>query len=143
MLVGAVYSGTEAQQLVVAMSGPIGSLASAIIAGLATILALMLTMLGLSRRLEQGIGMPFYRRIERTALLAIVDMVGALALMLILSSPIQKTSEQAYQAGGLVVTLTYYLLLVLTALVAGLFMAIIVMLYNAIQTVIEAVSTPD
>lgn len=140
LLVGRVYSGAEARQLVLAMSGPVSSLASAILAGLATILALMLTLLGLSRRLEQQMGLPFYKRIERIALLSIVDMVGAIALMLILSSPIQEASAQAEQAGDLQVTLTYYLLVGLTAAVAGLFVTIIVMLYNAVQTVIDAVS---
>ncbi len=140
-LIGRVYSGAEARQLVLAMAGPAGSLASAILAGLATILALMLTLLSLSRRLEQGLGLAFYARIERIALLSIIDMVAAIALLLLLSSPIQEAGEQARQAADLQVTLTYYVLVGLTAVVAGLFVAIIVMLYNAVQTVISAVST--
>lgn len=139
-VVGSIYSGAEARQLVVAMSGPVSSLSTAIISGLATILALMLTLLSLSRKLEQELTQAFYTRVQRIALLSILDLVAGIAMLLILSSPIQKASEQAKQAGQLQVTITYYVLVGLTALLAGLFVAIIVMLYNAVQAVIQAVA---
>ncbi len=139
-LVGAIYSGAQARQLIAAMASPVSSLATAIISGLATILALMLTLLSLSHKLEQGLSAAFYTRIERIALVAIIDMVAAIVLLLILSSPIQEASERAEQSGTLPVTLTYYLLVGLAALVAGLFVGVIVMLYNAVQTVIAAVA---
>ncbi len=142
VLVGAVYSGTQARQLVLAMAGPVGTLATAILSGLAAILALMLTMLGLSRKLDQGLGAAFYTRVGRIALLSILDMVAAIVLMLLLSSPIQETSKEAERAGDLLVRLTYYLLVGMTAIVAALFVGVIVMLYNAIQAVIQAVE-PD
>ncbi len=142
LLVGAVYSGTQARQLVLAMAGPVGTLATAILSGLAAILALMLTMLGLSRKLDQGLGAAFYTRVGRIALLSILDMVAAIVLMLLLSSPIQETSKEAERAGDHLVRLTYYLLVGMTAIVAALFVGVIVMLYNAIQAVIQAVE-PD
>ncbi|MDP9369001.1 MAG: hypothetical protein M3Q03_12095 [Chloroflexota bacterium] len=140
LLIGAVYSGGQARQLVVAMSNPVGTLATAILSGLAAILALMLTMLSLSRKLDQDLSAAFYARVERIALLSILDMVAAIVLMLLLSSPIQEASREVEQAGELQVRLTYYLLVVLTALVSGLFVAVIVMLYNAIQALIRAVA---
>lgn len=142
LLIGTVYSGSQARQLVLAMSGPAGTLATAILSGEAAMLALMLTMLGLSRKLDQDLSGSFYVRIQRIALLAILDMVAAIILMLLLSAPIQEASREAEQAGDLQVRLTYYLLMGLTAVVAGLFVAVIVMLYNAIQAVIQAV-VPD
>ncbi len=140
LLIGAVYSGRQARQLLLAMSTPVGTLATAILSGLAAILALMLTMLSLSRKLDQELSTAFYARVERIALLSILDMVAAIVLMLLLSSPIQEASREAEQAGDLQVRLTYYLLIVLTALVSGLFVAVIVMLYNAIQALIRAVA---
>jgi hypothetical protein len=136
VLIGTVYSGSQARQLVLAMSGPAGALATAILSGLAA----MLTMLSLSRKLDQDLSASFYVRIQRIALLAILDMVATITLMLLLSAPIQEASREAEQAGELQVRLTYYLLIGLTAVVAGLFVAVIVMLYNAIQAIIQAVA---
>lgn len=138
-LIGRIYSGNEARDLVAAMSGPLSSLSSSIITGLGTILALMLTMLSLSSRFEKHLGRPFYRRIQLIALLSIIGMVISIVLLLILSSPIQKENVQVANSGSLPVEVTYYLLIGLTAIVAGLFVAIIVMLYNAVQTVIQVV----
>ncbi len=139
-LIGTLYSGAQARQLVLAMASPVGTLATAILSGSAGILALMLTMLSLSRNLNQDLSGAFYIRIQRIALIAIVDMVAAITLMLMLSTPIQEASRQAEQAGELQVKLTYYFLVSLTALVSGLFVAVIVMLYNAVQAVIQAVA---
>lgn len=88
-------------------------------------------MLSLSRKLDQDLSGSFYVRIQRIALLAILDMVAAITLMLLLSAPIQETSREAGQAGDLLIGLT--------AVVACSFVAVIVMLYNAIQAVIQAV----
>jgi hypothetical protein len=139
LLIGRVYSGSEARALIVAMSSPVSTLSTTIIGGLATITALMLTMLSISHTLQEKLSRAFYKRIQRIVLVSIVDMVTAIVLLLILSSPIQKASQQAQQAGSLAATLTYYLLIAMTALVAGLFVSIVIMLYNAVQTVIEAV----
>ena len=93
-----------------------------------------------SRWRRESAGGPFYKRIERIALVSIIGLIAAIVLLLILSAPIQEASERAERAGTLQVTLTYYLLVGLAALVAGLFVGVIVMLYNAIQTVITAVA---
>ncbi len=138
-LIGRIYSGNEARDLVVAMTGSVDALSSAIISGLGTILALMLAMLSLSSRFEVRLGRPFYRRIQLIAFLSISGMILAIVLLLILGSPIQKENVHVADTGSLPVEVTYYLLVGLTALVSGLFVAIIVMLYNAIQTVIQAV----
>ncbi len=140
LALGALYSARETRELVAAMASPVSTLATAIISGLTTILALMLTMLSLSHSLQQRLSDAFYTRIRRIALLSIVDMIVSIVLLLLLSSPIQEASQQAQQGGGtLAVTLTYYALIGLTALVAGVFVTIIVMLYNAVTTVIQAV----
>lgn len=142
-LIGTVYSGTQARGMVLAMAGPAGTLATAILSGSAAILGLMLTMLGLSRKLNQDLSDPFYIRIRRIALIIIFDMVAAITLMLLLSTPIQEASRQAEQAGELQVKLTYYSLVGMTALVAGLFVTVIVMLYNAVEAVIQAVAPKE
>lgn len=140
LFIGALYSAREIRELVAAMSSPVSTLSTAIISGLATILALMLTMLSLSHTLQQSLSDAFYKRIRRIALLSIIDMTVGIVLLLLLSSPIQQASQQAQQQGGtLGVTVTYYVLIGLTSVVAGLFVTIIVMLYNAITTVIQAV----
>ncbi len=140
LFIGALYSAREIRELVAAMSSPVSTLSTSIISGLATILALMLTMLSLSHTLQQDLSDAFYKRIRRIALLSIIDMTAAIVLLLLLSSPIQQASQRAQERGGaLEVAVTYYLLIGLTSIVAGLFVAIVVMLYNAITTVIQAV----
>ncbi len=142
-LIGTVYSGAQAREMVLAMAGPVGTLATAILSGSAAILALMLTMLSLSRKLNQQLSGPFYVRIRRIALIIIFDMVAAIALMLLLSTPIQEASRQAEQAGEVQVKMTYYALVSMTSIVAGLFVTVIVMLYNAVEAVIQAVAPED
>ena len=140
LVLGTLYSARETWELVAAMASPVSTLATAVISGLATILALMLTMLSLSQSLQQRLSDAFYTRIRRIALLSIVAMIASIVLLLLLSSPLQGASQQAQQGGRtLEVTITYYALTGLTSLVAGIFVTIIVMLYNAVTTVIQAV----
>ena len=142
LFISAIYSERDSRALVAAMAGPAGTLSSSIITGLATILALMLTMLSLSQNLNQHLSAAFYTRIKRIAVVAIADMIAGIVLLLILSSPIQTATQQSRQASRLEVTLTYYALIALSGIVAGLFVAVIVMLYNAVSTVVEVIR-PD
>lgn len=139
LFIGLIYTGHSRRDLVAAMTSPASTLSTSVITGTATILALMLTMLSLSHSLNQQLGRPFYTRIGRISLLAIVDMIASIVVLLVLSSPIQTATQQSQQVGGPAVSATYYTLVGLTAIVAGVFVATIVMLYNAVTTVIEAV----
>ncbi|HET7035853.1 MAG TPA: hypothetical protein VFI42_09260 [Thermomicrobiaceae bacterium] len=142
LFISAIYSQRDSRALVAAMASPASTLSSSIITGLATILALMLTMLSLSQNLNQHLSAAFYTRVKRISVVAIADMIAGIVLLLILSSPIQTATQQSRQASPLEITLTYYALIALAGIVAGLFVAVIVMLYNAVTTVVEVIR-PD
>ena len=139
LFISALYPERPTRDLVAAMASPVSTLATSIISGLATILALMLTMLGLSQNLNKNLSAAFYMRIKRISITAIADMITGIVLLLILSSPIQTATQQSQKATPLEITVTYYTLVALTSVAAGLFVAIIIMLYNAATTVIEAI----
>lgn len=67
-------------------------------------------------------------------------MVPAIALMLMPGAPVQTAAKHDALTGLTVATILYYVLAGLTALVAGLFVTVIVMLYGGIQKVIGVVS---
>lgn len=60
---GAIYSGLQARELIEALSRPALYLGSAIAASSATTMALMLTLLGLVRRVDAEFDRSMYRRV--------------------------------------------------------------------------------
>ncbi len=139
MLVGVVYNGFEAHALLEALIPSAHSLGGAVVQASATILALMLTLLGLSRKEIDDLERGFFRRIEQIALLSSIALASAILLLLFLSIPLQqsKTLPINWFQG------IYYALLVIMAGIAGLVVAIVIMLYNAIQSIIQAVRPDD
>lgn len=140
ILIGGVRSGSEARALVQNMLTPVSAMAQSIIGGLTTILALMLTLLSLSSRLDQNLSDSFYKRIRLLSLVSIVDIIAGILLLLVLSAPVGSAAKHAESLNPVLVSSAYYALIGLMALAAGLFVAVIVMLFNAVQTVIQAVA---
>ncbi len=135
MLIGVVYNGTEARALLQALVPPAGSLGGAVAQSSATILALMLTLLGLSRREMGDLEPGFFRRIQQISLLSSFALASAILLLLFLSIPLQQSANvpAAWFQG------IYYALLAIIAGIAGLVVAIVIMLYNAIGSIIRVV----
>jgi hypothetical protein len=130
--VGQVYSGVEARNLLEAMLPSARSVGSAVVTASGTILALMLTMLSLTSQAKSGFDRVFYKRIERIGLLSTIALAMGTLLLLLLSIPLQE-SQQVPSSWYRYV---YYLLIALTAGLSGLLVAIVLMLYNAITSLI-------
>lgn len=123
----------EARQLLDATLPTIRFLCSAIITASATILALMLTLLGLSFSTEHRLSGDHYRRIRRIARYDAVALVGALLFLVLLSMPVAE-SEKFPPAWF---DWLYYGVLGIASLLAGWLAAIVFMLYDTISDLVE------
>ncbi len=123
---------SEARVLVEAILPTSRFLCSAVMTATATILALMLTLLGLTIKSEQNLGNEFYRRIREIAFYDMIVLVVATCFLVIHCIPITKSDsipEWWYSA-------VYYGLLLIAAMIGGALVSIVVMLYSAIREVI-------
>jgi hypothetical protein len=93
----------------------------------------MLTMLSIGRDATSKLEAVFFQRVERIGLLSTIALISSILLMLMLSIPLQESNNLPSSWYSIV----YYVLIALTAAVSGLLVAIILMLYNALQSLIE------
>lgn len=77
------------------MVTPVSAMGQAIISDMAAILALMLTLLSISPRLDRHLSRNFYKQVQLISLLSILDMIAASALMLALSTPIRSAARDS------------------------------------------------
>ncbi|MDQ4076029.1 MAG: hypothetical protein M3220_07260 [Chloroflexota bacterium] len=141
LIVGQVYSGTEARRLLEALIPSARSVGTGVVSASATILALMLAMLSLSRHATSQLDMLFFKRVQQIGLLSTGALAAGILLLLLLSIPLQESKN--LPAGWY--STVYYLLVALTAAVAALLVAIVLMLYNALQSLIHVLRpvSPD
>jgi hypothetical protein len=138
VLVGLVYNGYEAHDLLQAMIPSLYSLGGAVVQAAATILALMLALLSLSRRETDELHIGFFQRIREIALLTSITLGSAILLLVFISIPLEQSKTLPVNWFEIV----YYVLVVATAIISGLMIAIVVMLYSAIVAMIQVVR-PD
>lgn len=140
-LIGQVYGAYEARKFLEAMSASARYLGSSIVTASATILALMLTLISFVNQADKDFEQVFFRRIEKIGLLATIELIGGILLLLFLSVPFQESNE----VPGSWFTIIYYVLIAFLAFLSGLLVAIVLMLLNAITSMIDAVrpSTHD
>lgn len=131
--VGQVYSGTEARNLLEAMMPSARSVGSAVVTAAGTILALMLTMLSLTSQAKSSFDRVFYQRVERIGLLSTIALAMGTLLLLFLTVPLQESQQVPSSWYSYV----YYILIALTASLSGLLVAIVLMLYNAMTSLIQ------
>ena len=107
-------------------------LCSSVMTVSATILALMLTVIGISRGTERPIQANFYRRIQQIALLDVITFVASTILLLGLVVPF---GEELEMPQGWYVTI-YYVVTIGSTLIGGLLVAVVLMLYGAVHDVV-------
>lgn len=134
-MIGEIYSGYEARRLLESMSAAAHYLGSAVVTASATILALMLTMLSLSNQADKEFSTDFYKRIERIGVLTTISLTGGILLLLFLSVPFQEDNSVPSHW----FTTIYYIMIGFLAILSGLLVAIVLMLLNAITSLIDVV----
>ena len=139
LFVGQVYGGAEAIKLIEALSTSSLRLAAVIATSSATILALMLTILGLARESNNDFNMKLYHRIDVIGLLSTVSLCGAILLLLLLSLPV----GQFENLPPIWFTVFYYVLVSLIAGLSGLLISVILMLFSTIRSIISSLTSSE
>ncbi|NNF00587.1 MAG: hypothetical protein HKN25_16330 [Pyrinomonadaceae bacterium] len=137
-LVGQVYSAYEARQLLEAVAASSLYLGGAVVTASATVIALMLTMISLSKSSDGEFDAVFFRRVQRISFLSTVALIGGILLLLFLSIPLQESDQVPAHYFKTV----YYVLIVYLSLLSGLLVGIVLMLLNAVNSLINVVK-PD
>ncbi len=131
MAVVGTASAFEARRLLDAVLPTVRFAASAYVAGGATILALMLTLITFSISHDLDFHATHYKRIRDIAALTTASIVGSVVLLMFLSFPIGEADvEQGWYLG------VYYAVLLGGALTGGTFIAIMLMLFYAVRQLI-------
>jgi hypothetical protein len=136
LLVGRV-SGVEAENLLEATIPTTRFLCSGVMTASATILALMLTLLGISSGTEKSLVQEHYRRIRQIAVTVVIAFIYATVVLVAMVIPF---GEDLDIPSGWYVAI-YYAVTGSSALLGGLLVAVMFMLYAAIRDLIEVFST--
>lgn len=128
----------EARILLESTLPAIRFLASSILTVGATVLALMLTLLGFSESADRRFRSIHYRRIRRISLLNVVAIVSAVCLLLFIGIPVEEseTLRALYD-------IVYYIVLAWSSIIGGLAVAIVLLLHRTIKGLTTAVSPSD
>lgn len=136
LVIGSVYSGFEARRLVEAMSESALYLSAALATASATIIALMLTILGLTRHATDGFELAFFTRVKTIATMSTIALVGSVALLTVLSIPLEESESIAIGW----YTTVYWVYSGVIAVLAGLFVAIVLLLLAAVYGIIRVLA---
>ena len=131
---GQVSSHNSALQLIEVMSPPLQMLGFATITATITMLALLLTMLGVIKQADIDYAKTFYDLMERISFLDTILLIASAGLLTILAIPITEAETNVSEQAA---TVLYYTLLFVNAAISGLLVAAVLMLFDAIKSVIR------
>lgn len=129
-------SGGEARQLIQGMSPSIRFFASSTMTASATILALMVTVLGLTRSLDAKFQDVHFTRLRQLGLVTVLIVLGSLLLLSFVTLPVQDSAKLELKWFEVI----YYCLLGYVSLLTGAVSAMVWMLYELLVDLI-AVAT--
>lgn len=134
-VVGSV-SGYSALQLLEGTLPSIRFLSSTIATGGVTILALMVTLLGLSQSVNTELDLMHYRRIQQIAYMAAVSVAAAIFLLVFLSIPVEQSEDIVATYADWV----YYGIVVLTSVLSGVMVTLVLMLLTAVRGLLHVLA---
>jgi hypothetical protein len=130
-LIGIIQHDGEARARLTAAIPTIRFFASAVITAAATILALMLTLLGFTQSHDGEFTDVHFQRVRRLAKLSVSAMIGGVFLMMLLTMPVTEAEQmQGYY------TVAYYVIVGAAALLGGWLVAIALLLQRAVSDLI-------
>lgn len=137
--IGTIYSTAEATLLIEALSRAGLYLGSAIVTAAATTLALMLTMIGMMRRMDSDFDDSTYRGVELIARLATVSLMFGLIVLLAFTLPVGEFEQlPAAWFDNL-----YNVLFASCVAMVGLIAATVTVLYRTLRSVIATITPGD
>ncbi len=128
-------SGYEAKVLLSTSLSGINMLCNTVILGSSTILALMLTLLSLSRAARSTLSDAHYKHVLMVARTDTILIVAAVITFLFLNLPITESKEVPTAWYSIV----YYVSLAMASILGGGFIAVVTMLYGTISNVIAII----
>lgn len=128
-------SGYEAKALLSSSLSGINMLCNTVILGSSTILALMLTLLSLSRSARSKLSHAHYKHVLMVARTDTILIVAAVVTFLFLNLPITESKEVPTSWYAIV----YYTSLGMASILGGGFIAVVTMLYGTISNVIAII----
>lgn len=134
LTIGTYYSGIEARELLAAMRDAALFLTTAIATGSATIIALMLTLLGLAHETHDELHRAVHNRIRAIAWLSAAALLGAVLIMVTITVPIVESDS----IGTHWYRTLWWVFSVAIALDAGLFVSVVLTLLATIIGALEA-----
>lgn len=108
------------------------------ILALSTILALMLTLISLSVNVEHEIKWTHYIRVKQIAFIVTVTLILTFFTYLLLNIPITESDETSIEW----FTYIYYTTSIVASILGGLFITIVLLLYNTVRDMINFLN-PD
>lgn len=132
-------TGAEAYRLVQGLLPTARFMSSGVMAAAATILALMLTLLGISRNTTSQLKVIHYRRIRRVSLLTVISLIASIIQLSFLVIPLQETEAVPTSWYNVL----YYTLLFASALLGSLITTVVLMLYSTITGLIELIEPTE
>ena len=137
--IGGIYSTAEATQLLEALSRAGLYLGSAIATASATTLALMLTMIGMIKRMDEDFDHESYRNIDVVAKLATASLMISLLVLLAFTLPVGEFEELP----GTWYTTLYEFLFAGCVVMVGLSAATVAMIYRTLRQVMAKITPGD
>lgn len=128
-------SGYEAKELIKTSLPGINTLCNTIVLASATILALLLTLLSVSSSTKSKLTQEHYRHVLLIAKIDTVVFVVAMIVFQVLNIPITEAENVPTSW----YTTFYYLSLALSAILSGSLISVVLMLYNAVSSIIKIV----
>lgn len=128
-------SGYEARALLSSSLSGVNMLCNTIILGSSTILALMLTLISLSRSAETKLSKAHYRHVLMVARTDTVLIIATVITFLLLNLPITESKELPASWFSTI----YYISLGMAAILGGAFITVITLLYGTIENVIQII----
>ena len=117
---GSIYGSPEAQLLIESLTSSTLYLGSAIAASSATVLALMLTLTGLVKQVDEDFDEDIYRRVSAISRLSATNLAGAVLLLMLLSMPVGEFDQIPGYWYVVLYNILYSLMVALCALSVGI-----------------------
>ncbi len=134
--IGDIYSAAEARDLLEALSRAGLYLGSAIATASATVLALMLTMIGLIRRIDEDFDHEAYRNINVVAKLSTASLLISILVLLAFTLPVGEFEELPSKWYSIMYDVLYAGSVLMVALIA----ATVMMIYRTLSLVLAKIT---
>ncbi len=122
----------EAKVLIEKSISGLNTLCNTVVLASATILALMLTLLGVGLRSNLNFDKHYYEHILRVAKLDTMVIVSGLVFFLIFNLPVSESENLPTNWHKIL----YFIALALSGILSGTFISVVLMLYNTIKNII-------